>query len=387
MAILETELWGYIRDAAIDAGLDPEVFGEPHTQIVRELVRHLNGSGADISAPIIVCGEPGTGKTTFLYVLDEVLRTRFNLPDQITGIMRKGDGRSYAVHKRVFHGREVSLLSVRKWRDLLHFYAWDVEQHRFNTLVLNRFIRETIAPMKVVFTDEVEMTGYAPTIPNLATRGLLVIGTSNQYQFQQLDVEQVSPLIIRFEGEDMRAGDPADAVVTSTHPAWGYFDQTGEQRERFLENLPYRLHTAKRFTFAHIDFGVAVQAPLLENEWVTFLKDSYKEASPYIPLQQSTPYVLLLDQFSLDLLQTDYNAIIRYVYLLDAVEQLGIGLLVRHQDARPELTRETIAAMKETVKNAQGVSIEIKSKTLAGVDRSTSRLGQAGFRAQNHFDV
>ena len=97
--------------------------------------------------------------------------------------------------------------------------------------------------------------------------------------------------------------------------------------------------------------------------------------------------MLLLDQFSLDLLQTDYNAIIRYVYLLDAVEQLGIGLLVRHQDARPELTRETIAAMKETVKNAQGVSIEIKSKTLAGVDRSTSRLGQAGFRAQNHFDV
>ena len=386
MKVIEADLWRRITTAATHAGLNPEIFCEPHHDIVREVARHLSQpEPAPNVPPIIICGEPGTGKTTFLYVLDEVLRTHFALPDAIETTMRK-DGRAYDVHKRPFHGREVSLLSVRKWRDLLHFYAWDIEKHRFDTPALDQFIRGTLAPMRVVLADEVEMTGYAPTIPDLAARGLLVIGTSNQYQFQQLDHEQISPLIIQFEGADMRAGDPADAVATPNHAGWPYFDQTAAQKECWLENLPYQLHTSGRFTFTYLNFSEAVKAPLLENEWLTFLKDAYKEASPYIPLQQSTPYLLLLDHFSLDVLQTDYNAIIRYVYLLDAIEQLGIGLLVRDPQQTPLLSRTMINAMKETVQNANGVSLEIKAKTLAGVDRSTSRLGQAGFRAQNHLE-
>ena len=159
------ELWREIEDTAVFAGLDPDKFNETHREILAQIVRFLqqppaapaqqvasqngwgkwlpslmlgrNGNGKRPSpdnpsppTPIIICGEPGTGKTTFLNVLDIVLRRAFGLPDNIQPLMHKG-AYQFAITKRCVSGKPISLLSVKKWAELLHFYTWDRDQHSF----------------------------------------------------------------------------------------------------------------------------------------------------------------------------------------------------------------------------------------------------------------
>jgi hypothetical protein len=91
-----------------------------------------------------------------------------------------------------------------------------------------------------------------------------------------------------------------------------------------------------------------------------------------------------LDDFSLEWLRTDYNSIIRFVGLLDGVEQLGVGVLVRQAGGEPAavLSREALSHMQVTIQSARGVSQEIKTRTTIGLGRCTSRLGQAGHRGR-----
>ena len=406
MNLVETEavLWQNIEQVAHTAGLDPQKFGQPHREILREILttlalpepvpstdprsprkkwRHLLLDKLPASLrvaelaepeppryvpPIIIAGEPGTGKTTFLAVLDVVLRHSLGLPDNIAPQMHNDHGRVLAVHKRTLNGLPISLLSVRKWSELLHFYAWDITQHRLDTAAMNHFIRQTLQPMRVLFADEVEMYGYAPTIPDLAKHGLLVVGTSNQYAFQQLAQEH----IYRFGGLDMRAGNPAEAVVTAVHPAWDIFEQVAQQPTQTFERLVYQQQQIGARHYVRVDFWQAVQAPLLEREWMHFLTTAV--ADP-------TTLTLLLDQFSLQQLRTDYSAIIRFVTLFDVIEQLAVGVLVRHTAVSATLSREALTHMKVTIESARGVTEEIKRKTVVGIDRCASRIGQAGHRA------
>jgi len=125
--------------------------------------------------------------------------------------------------------------------------------------------------------------------------------------------------------------------------------------------------------FLRLDLKAAVYAPLLENDWAAFLQT--------LPRQPDEPLILLLDDFSLEVLRTDYNAIIRFVSLFDLIEQQGIGVLVRHQAGPAELSREALSHMKVTIHAARGVPEAIKVKTAVGIDRCISRIGQAGHKA------
>ena len=408
------ELRTAIIKTAEVACLDPTKFGDDHWQVVDRIVAFLQQprdskpsqprnsllkrfsrlfsqpSAAPTSkprpstppAPIIICGEPGTGKTTFISVIDIVLRTQFGLPDLIEPQMRKHDGRTHQVQKRALSGMSVSLQSVRKWADMLHFFSWDIHNHRFDDNDLNAFISEKLAPMRIIFADEVEMVGYSPTLPDLANHGLLVVGTSNQTKFAQLENELVVPHVIAFGGEDMRAGNPADALISAESPAWSRFDQLAQEPAHDYEQLPYQTLDVDGVVFTRVDFPKAVRAPLLESEWVEFFQATYKKAGYYhFPLQVDSAYILLMDQFDLHSLTQDFNTIIRFVSLFDAIEQLGLGVLVRNTEQTLDLTRDSFAELKTTIETSADVSADIKQKVLVGIDRLVSRLGQAGHRA------
>lgn len=401
------EIWREIEQTAVSAGLDPQKFSDTHREILTHIVAFLerpspvspssveekNGWSKWLSlrttgkngeeerpspppAPLIICGEPGTGKTAFINVLDVVLRRVFALPDNIQPVMLKGSYH-YAVSKRTLNGRPISLLSVKKWADLLHFYTWDRQEHRLVTTDRAAFIEETLQPMRLIFADEVEMTGYAPTLPVLARHGLLVIGTSNQHRFAQLEEMLVPPKIYTFGGVDLRAGSPADAVVQPGEPTWAIFDRLKNLPIERQEQLTYQQQIVADVLFLRLDFATAVRAPLLENEWANFLQT--------LPRQAGEPLILLLDDFSLDILRTDYNAIIRFVSLFDLIEQQGIGVLVRNQSTAAELSREALAHMKITIHAARGIPEAIKVKTAVGIDRATSRIGQAGHKAHQYL--
>lgn len=396
-------IWQEIEATAVSAELDPQKFTDTHREIVAHLVAFLqtspvalpaangapngwrkwlplgqNGHGERPSAkpappaPIIICGEPGTGKTTFLNVVDVVLRRAFALPDNIQPVMHKSRY-DYTVSKRFMNGTAVSLLSVKKWADLLHFYTWDRDQHGLVSQDRARFIQTVLRPMRLIFADEVEMTGYAPTLPILARHGLLVVGTSNQRRFAQLEEMLVAPHIYTFEGVDLRAGTPAEAVAQPGDRAWALFDCLQRATAERQEQLVYQQQVVDGILCVRLDFGTAVHAPLLENEWANFLQT--------LPRQAGEPLVLLLDNFSLDILRTDYNAIMRFVSLFDLIEQQGIGVLVRNPTAPAELSREALAHMKITIHAARGVPEAIKVKTAVGIDRCASRIGQAGHKA------
>ena len=395
-------IWQEIEATAVSANLDPTKFNDTHRDIADQIVAFLqapppkdsalesepngwrswlplgkNGNGHAASlppppAPIIICGEPGTGKTTFLNVLDVVLRRRFNLPDNIQPVMHKGE-HAYQVTKRLLNGRPISLLSVKKWDDLLHFYTWSRETHGLVEADRAAFVQEALLPMRLIFADEVEMTGYSPTLPILAQHGLLVIGSSNQSRFAQLEERQVPPHTYTFTGIDLRAGTPAEAVVQPGASSWLIFDQLQTQPVQRFEQLAYQQQRLDEVLFVRFDFGTAVHAPLLENEWATFLQT--------LAHQPDEPLIFLLDDFSLTALRTDYNAIIRFVSLFDLIEQQGIGVLVRNQTGSAELSREALSHMKITIHAARSVPEPIKVKTAVGIDRCVSRIGQAGHTA------
>lgn len=409
-------LWQEVEKTAVIAGLDPKRFTETHREIAADIIAYLQAKQADAMVvaerpswaswvsdslwkrepepaeptpvlPIIISGEPGTGKTTFLYLLDIVLRNTFGLPDNLQQVMRKTSGREYNVFKRLFCGHQTSLLSVRKWAGLLHFFTWDVTRHKLVHEDLDTFIKTAVSPMQVIFTDEVEMVGYSPTIPDLARHGILVVGSSNQYEFAQLERELAPPKIYRFGGDDMRAGDPTDAVVEADSIAWARFEQLLAEAPREHERLEYRCGLVDNVLFVLLGFETAVKAPLLETDWIQFFQMAYEQATGDMsPLQPQTPYVLLFDSFSLAALQSDYNAIIRFVSLFDAIEQVGLGVFVRNIKKRPKLSREALHSMKVTIQNAPGVPQEVKVKTAVGIDRLASRLGVAGYRAQQWLE-
>ncbi|MBK8904780.1 MAG: hypothetical protein IPM53_26610 [Anaerolineaceae bacterium] len=396
-------IWQDIEATAVSAGLDPTKFTNTHREIAAQIIAFLqtppvapaekeptgwrswlardkNGNGKrpfpipPPPAPIIICGEPGTGKTTFLNVLDVVLRRAFRLPDNIQPVMHKGPY-DYHVTKRLLNGRPISLLSVKKWDDLLHFYTWSRETHGLVTADRTAFIREVLLPMRLIFADEVEMVGYSPTLPILAQHGLLVVGSSNQHHFAQLEERQVPPHTYIFTGVDLRAGTPADAVVQPDNPAWAIFDQLRQRPIKRYEQLAYQEQRTDKVLFVRLGFKTAVNAPLLENEWANFLQT--------LSHQPDAPLIFLLDEFSLESLRTDYNAIIRFVSLFDLIEQQGIGVLVRNSAAPAELSREALAHMKVTIYAAREVPEAIKVKTAVGIDRCISRIGQAGHKAHS----
>ncbi|MEM9776134.1 MAG: hypothetical protein AAF902_16270 [Chloroflexota bacterium] len=434
---LETQIWDGVLEKAADAGLDLTKLGDDHREIVFRIAQFLKleeppdeeafaiedeaaedkGESSDeepepteaelkaeqqrswlnvlnwlrsntaeenndlpFFSPIIICGVPGTGKTTFLNVLDAVLREKVGLPDLIDEQMTNVFGRTFFVPKRKFNGSSVSLLSVRKWSELFHFYSWDLAQHRFDREMLKEFIDESLAPMRVVFADEVEIAGYSPTLPDMTARNLLVVATSNQYDFPQLDNEELQPKIYRFEGEDLRRGDPTDAVVNPNEPFWKLFDSVSEQPAQEHERLAYKALKYDGFGALLIDFRAAVAAPMHETQWFTFLTKTMQDT---LGGQLGDGMILLLDGFSLDKLRTDYNAIIRFVWLFDAIEQLGIGVLVRNESAVAELSTEALNHMKVTIHTARSVTDEVKSRTLVGIGRVTSRVGQAGVKARS----
>lgn len=418
---LEEQIWKNVVVNAIFAGLDATKFGDEHRQVIAEIVRFLSTTkakpivlesssatkrsfskrlvqrarrGSDKRAagetavinpnidpvpPIIICGRPGTGKTTFLYLLDNVIRHVLNLPDNIYPQMGKGE-QIHPVHKRAYSGTQVSLLSVRKWTQLLHFYAWDIHNHALNDLDLARFVHKSLSPMRILFADEVEMTGYSPTIPNLAKYGILVVGTSNQYEFKQLDNHDLPVRIHRFEGEDMRLGNPSDAIVTNQDEFWALFADVATTPTQHTERISFQVQKRAEQLFLLLNLETAVKAPMLETDWIRLLETTYAQQMQTSYTAESS-LTLLLDNFSLDILKTDFNAVIRFVSLFDAIEQLGLGVLVRHPEKTPELSREAMTFLKTTIYNAIGVPDDVKRKTGVGLDRCTSRIGQAGHKA------
>ncbi|MEM8856760.1 MAG: hypothetical protein AAGD96_00470 [Chloroflexota bacterium] len=432
---LETQIWDAVLEKAADAKLDISKFGDDHREIVFRIAQFLKleeppdeeefaddeedaeesaddeetepteaelraenerswlnilnwlrsntaeeDSDLPFFSPIIICGVPGTGKTTFLNVLDSVLRDKIGLPDLIEEQMVNRFGRKFFVPKRKFAGFPVTLLSVRKWSELFHFFSWDITQHRFDREMLKEFVDESVAPMRVVFADEIEISGYSPTLPDMTARNILVVGTSNQYDFPQLDSEELQPKIYRFEGEDLRQGDPTDAVVQPDEPHWTLFDTVSEQPVFEHERLEHQTYSTNEFGALLIDFRAAVNAPMHETQWFTFLTRLMNDT---LGGQAGDNMVLLMDSFSLDNLRTDYNAIIRFVWLFDAIEQLGVGVLVRNDSAVAELSTEALNHMKVTIHTARGVTEEVKSRTLVGIGRVTSRVGQAGVKARD----
>jgi hypothetical protein len=333
--------------------------------------------------PIIICGIPGTGKTTFLALLDIALRQTLHLPDAIEPEMSKPNGQTYHIQKRWFNGRPTSLLSVRKWTQLLYFYAWDTEAHRLELEKSSEFIREKLRPMRVIFADEVEMAGYSPTLPDIARQGILVLGSSNQYAFSQLADELIPPRIYRFTGDDMRQGNPGDALVSEGEAAWELFGRVRQRPYHLYGRLYYQLLAHSSSLYALLNFHEAVNAPLLESEWLHFCQTAYRQTSQ-TSLESQPPLTLLFERFSLETLSSDYNAIIRFITLFDAIEQLGVGVLIQNEGEGLELSRAALAQMKAAVENALDVPAEIKAHTVVGIDRATSRIGQAAVRAR-HF--
>ena len=427
------EMWQALLGRAENAGLDMTKFGPDHEGIVRQVADYLAAEDERLDAqherrmeveagkrriqklselrrsgklsaaeseelnrlestriqiyepirPIILVGPPGTGKTTFLYLIDAVLRHDLQLDDNVRPKMRKNRDRIHHLQKRMFHGDTLSLLSVRKWSELLHFYAWDVQQHKFQFGDLDAFIEDNLLDMKVIFADEVEMSGYSPTLPNLAQFGLLVIGTSNQTTFPQLDHEAIPPTIVHFGGPDMRAGDPADAIVTPDDPMWAIFDEAAAQEEIEREQLNYRYLVKEDVHYLYFEFKPTVRAALLETDWIRYLNDAWAfSARQRNAIGPDSPLILLFDGYTLELLRTNYNAIIRYISLFDSLEQIGVGALVRKSDGVNELSREAMEHIKVTIHTARGVVEEVKQRTLVGIDRSTSRIGQAGMKAR-----
>ncbi|MCB9433800.1 MAG: hypothetical protein H6668_17660 [Ardenticatenaceae bacterium] len=406
---LTQQLWQNVMAVAQTAGLDTSKFTAIHRAVVADVAAYLATAApmpqpADPSPPsrlsqwvsrvagrsnghlpptptppIILCGEPGTGKTTFLYVLDMALRQKHGLPDNIRPKMVKQGQFVYTVEKRPFCGTPLSLLSVKKWARLLHFYAWDTTSHRLRQTDQDAFIQNTLLPMRVIFADEVEMVGYSPTIPDLVAQGLLLVGSSNQYEFAQLVRESVPPKIYTVTGDDMRLGNPDDAAVLPGSELWRLFELGGETA--VYETLPYKIIQQPSGLYLHFNFDEAIRAPLLEPEWVQFLRRVYTQIT-YVPLQPEAHYTLLLDHFSLETLQTNYNGILRLVALFDAIEQLGMGAVIRHPTQPPDLSRTAFARLKTTIQNQRGVDIDIKQRALVGVGRCISRLGQAAHRAQ-----
>lgn len=379
--IEQERVWEQLLQAARQTGLDTAVFTDAHRQVVAQLVAYLQRPFAPVAIPpIILCGRPGTGKTTFLYVLDGLLRTVYGLPDQIEPLMSRGYGRgrrTHAVPKRFHAGQPISLLSVRQWSQLLHFYHWDNQKHRFDAAELTRFVATTLHPMRVLFADEVEMVGYAPLLPDLAQRGLLVVGTSNEYAFRQLEGGAISPRIHRIEGADLRVGDPEDALVTSAVPQlWQLFElDESKAITHNVETFAYYERTLPTGNpIVQAKFRVAIETPWLEGEWVRFCQ------------RFAQPPLFLFDGFSLEQLRTNYNGIIRWVQFFDAVEQIGAGVLVRAAGDAP-LSREAISHMKVTIQTARGIDEGIRRRTTAGIDRCVSRLGQAGQRARGWLAV
>ena len=409
---ISAELWQAIESAALTAGLDTSKFADQHHAIVKQIAAFLQQpvqpqskqavqatifqsitrrfSGAStpsgdssIPAPIILVGKPGTGKTTFLYVLDSALRSYFSLPDNVEPCMRKGDGRSHSVQKRRFCGQQLSLLSVRQWAELLHFYEWDVQRHRLVSADLEHFITTKLTPMRIIFADEVEITGYSPTIPTLAKHGILVVGTSNQTTFPQLAKQAIPPQIYQFDGNDMRFGDPDDAIVHATEAAWQIYDKLLANDLQQRESLKYRAAEMLGTVYLLLQFEQALAAPFLESQWLHTMQTIYDEfATEPAPLNPNAPFILLLESFSLAALVSNYDAIIRFVALFDAIEQIGIGVLVRNMAQPPTLSRDALRDMKTTIWNTTGVPDAIKQKAVVGIDRLTSRIGQAGHKAQ-----
>lgn len=413
---IEEKIWQQMLDAARAGGLEAAKFGTPHREVVRLVAQFLsrtrptegeNGrnrfidrltttlfNGQDKAnaetepvAPIILSGIPGTGKTTFLYLLDAVLRRDYALPDPITPTMHKRDGTQYKLQKRYYCGRPISLLSVRKWTELLYFFHWDINQHGFNDGDLEHFIKRMLRPMRVLFADEVEMTGYSPTLPNLAKHGILVVGTSNQAAFAQLESYLIQPRIISFSGEDMRSGSPEDAIVTKLdRDEWNLFKLLKMEEQRRYDGLSYRARRVKETAVIHLSFYDAINAPLLESGWIDFFQTTYRDTTGHSDFANDSQYLLLLEQFSLAQLQGNFNAIIRFVTLFDVIEQFGLGVMLRNTERVPRLSRDAIHQMKIAIKTRPDANPEVKTRTLAGIDRWASRLGQAGHKARS-FDL
>ena len=406
LAATVAKLWQGVHELAAAASLDNTLFGPQHQELVRAIAVFLTQPVRKTSpvadnnrrwrrpdytdaceptepvTPIIICGVPGTGKTTFLALLDAVLRAQFGLPDQIRPLMNKHDGSQLSIQKREIFGQSISLLSVSKLSQLLHFYAWDLGRHGFDDNDLDDFIRETLLPMRIIFADEVETIGFSPTIPDLASRGLLVVGSSNQTRFEQLERELVPPRILTFVGEDMRRGNPAEAVVPGQHPLQLLFDDLAAHTQFQYEFLTYGCRLHDGLSYFYIDFHEAIYAPLLETKWVRLFQEVLKRTSTGNQrLGLQTPLILLLDSFSLDVLAVNFTATIRFISLFDAVEQHGLGVLVRHAPDTLALAPETIEQIKQTIRDAPIANIKLKQSTLAGIDRWSSRLGQAAFRA------
>ncbi len=382
MSISATELWNAVLAQATECGLDPSKFGEQHQAIITDVANFL-ASDIDPDAiipTIVICGKPGTGKTTFLYVLDTVLRGKVGLPDNIPSSLMK-ERRTFSVPKRSFHTHQTSLLSVRKWTEMLNFMMWNQTTHSLIQEDLDDFIVNTITPMRVLLADEVEMEGYSPTLPDFGKHGILVIGTSNQYQFAHLDADLAPPNIYFMEGIDLRIGNPEDAIVTRTQKEWQFFNTLETGWETTVEQFSYRAKQFDDVVFIRSDFKTTVRAPILETRWAKLITDIFRltRIDPQLAIKQT---VLLLDNFDIDLLTRDYDALIRFVSLFDAIEQLGIGVLVRNTEAPPHLDPVTIENLKSTIASAIGVSTLTKTRTLVGIDRFASRLGQAGHHAQ-----
>ncbi len=411
---LANQIWQQIIEKANEGGLDPTKFNDNHREIVDLIAEFLsrqdhnkqengrssllgrffgrknkidgenNETAVDPVPPIIISGIPGTGKTTFLYLIDTVLRTLHGLPDNIQATMHKTDGTTYTLQKRFFCGMPISLLSVRKWTELLYFFNWDVEAHGFNSQDLSQFIKNRLLPMRILFADEVEMTGYSPTLPDLAKHGILVLGTSNQYEFAQLDSYLIPPKIYQFSGEDMRLGNPTDAIVTEGEEGWNLFKLTRTQETNYFDRLAYQRMMVGETAVVQLQFDHAITVPMLESNWIQFLQstapNSSTESNEFPP---NAPYILLLEAFSLAQLQGNFDAIIRFVTLFDVVEQFGIGVLIRNTQRTPRLSPEAIQQMKISIKTRAGVDPEVRKRTAAGIDRWLSRLGQAGHKAKS----
>lgn len=432
---LSTEIWEAVLEKAEDAGLDPSLLGADHQAVIDRIAHYLSteeerldeqhrrrkanerleeqkreirdkqqkgrrrkkpltpeeeGTLAqepqtviDPINPILLCGPPGTGKTTFLYILDTVLRDQFDLDDNLKGRMRKSREQYYHIQKRFFDGDEVSLLSVRKWSELLRFYAWDVRQHRFEYSDLEQFIEDQLLDMKIIFADEVEISGYSPTLTDLAQYGLLVIASSNQVEFPQFDVENLNPTIMMFEGPDMRVGEPEDAIIQASHDEYEIFDEVAEADLSKKEAVIYRYKKTSGVHFLYFDFPPTIRAPMLETDWARFFNDAFVDATGRRKgITPSTKLVLLFDNYSLDVIRNDYNAIIRYINLFDAIEQTEIGVLIRNPEGVTGLSRVAMDEIKHEIETTPGIIAEVKRRTVVGIDRSTSRIGKAGLRAK-----
>lgn len=430
---LTDEIWEAVLDKAEDADLDSSLLGKNHKEIVRLIAEYLSTEDERLDEqhrrrkanealaerqreirekskgrrrkpptpeeeailaqepvtiidpinPILLCGPPGTGKTTFLYILDTVLRNEFDLDDNLKPRMRKSREQYHLLQKRSFDGDQVSLLSVRKWSELLRFYAWDVRQHKFEFNDLEQFIEDQLLDMKVIFADEVEIAGYAPTLTDLAKYGLLVIASSNQIDFPQFDVENLSPSIYMFDGPDMRIGEPEDAIVSSSDADWALFDTLKQASLVKRESVIYRYEKVDKNHFFYFDFPPTIRAPMLETDWLRLFNEAFIEATGRRKgIQSDTPLILLFDNYSLAAIRDDYNSIIRYISLFDAIEQIEIGVLVRNPEGSTELSRAAMEEIKQSIETTPGIVEEVKRRTLVGIDRSTSRIGKAGLRAK-----